>query len=30
MLNQEGQRPRTMQDLGSGLSLPQFVRIPVK
>jgi hypothetical protein len=30
MLNQEGQRPRSVQDLGSGLSLPQFLRIPVK
>jgi hypothetical protein len=31
MLNQEGQRPRTFQDIGgSGLSLPQFLRIPVK
>jgi hypothetical protein len=30
MLNQEGQRPRAVQDLSSGLSLPQFVRIPVK
>ena len=31
MLNQEGQRPRTFQDIGgAGLSLPQFLRIPVK
>ena len=31
MLNQEGQRPRTFQDIGgTGLSLPQFLRIPVK
>jgi hypothetical protein len=31
MHNQEGQRPRTFQDIGgTGLSLPQFLRIPVK
>lgn len=30
MINQEGQRPRSVQDLGSGLSLPQFLRIQIK
>lgn len=31
MLNQEGQRPRSFADIGGpSLSLPQFLRIPVK